>query len=59
MLPRDRHLRFLGQAEAAAPWIEGCLAADPPADVRELVQPVSDEIVAVLAGTGIPPTTSP
>ena len=54
------NFRFLGQAEAAAPWIEGCLAADPPADVRELVQPVSDEIAAILAGTAsTPPTTSP
>jgi hypothetical protein len=41
--------RFLGQADVADPWIDACLAADPPADVRELVQPLSDEIDAQLA----------
>lgn len=36
--------RFLGQAEAAAPYIDACLASDPPADVRSLVEGVRDEI---------------
>jgi hypothetical protein len=56
------NFRFLAQAEAAQPWIEGCLAADPPADVRDLVQPVRDEIEAALAGsdsTATPATTAP
>jgi hypothetical protein len=47
--------RFLGQAEVADPWIDACLAADPPADVRELVQPLSDEIDAQLATTSPQP----
>lgn len=38
--------RFFGEAESALPFVEGCLAADPPADVRTLVEGLRDEIVA-------------
>ena len=30
--------RFLGQAEAALPFIDTCLELDPPADIRGLVE---------------------
>lgn len=30
--------RFLGQAEAALPFLDTCLALDPPADIRGLVE---------------------
>jgi hypothetical protein len=51
------NFRILGQAEIAEPWIEACLAANPPADVRDLVEPLRDEIAAAVDGT--PPTTAP
>jgi tetratricopeptide (TPR) repeat protein len=38
------NFRFLGQAEEAAPWVEGCLAGGPPADVRGLVEAMQAEI---------------
>ena len=38
--------RFAGDAEGAAPLIDGCLAANPPAEVRDLVQSLADEITA-------------
>lgn len=38
--------RFFGEAESALPFVEGCLAAGPPADVRALVEGLRDEIVA-------------
>jgi hypothetical protein len=36
---------FLGNAEIALPFVEGCLEADPPADVRSLVASLRDEVV--------------
>jgi hypothetical protein len=38
--------RFLGQAEQAAVWVDGCLAGGPPADVRDLVESMQAEIAA-------------
>lgn len=40
--------RFFGDAEAALPFIEGCLSAGPPADVRSLVETVRDQVAADL-----------
>ena len=48
------NFRILRQPEAAQPWVEGCLAANPPADIRDLVQSLNEEIAAALA-----PTTTP
>jgi hypothetical protein len=42
------NLRMLRQAAAAQPWVEACLAANPPADIRDLVQGMNDEIAAEL-----------
>ena len=42
------NFRILRQAEAAQPWVEACLAANPPADVRGLVQGINEEIAAEL-----------
>lgn len=50
------NFRILRQAEAAQPWVEACLAANPPADIRDLVQGMNDEIAAELAS---PATTAP
>lgn len=36
--------RFVGDAESARPLVAGCLAADPPAVVRDLVQGLADEL---------------
>jgi tetratricopeptide (TPR) repeat protein len=36
--------RFVGDAEIARPLVAGCLAADPPAVVRDLVQGLADEL---------------
>jgi len=36
--------RFVGDAETARPLVAGCLAADPPAVVRDLVQGLADEL---------------
>jgi hypothetical protein len=43
------NFRILRQPEAAKPWVEGCLAANPPADIRDLVQTMNDEIADALA----------
>jgi len=51
------NLRVLQQPAAAQPWVEACLAADPPADIRGLVEGLSAEIAADLGQT--PPTTAP
>ena len=51
------NFRILRQAAAAQPWIEACLAANPPADIRDLVQGMDDEIAAELGET--PATTAP
>jgi cytochrome c-type biogenesis protein CcmH/NrfG len=49
------NFRILRQAEAAQPWVDACLAANPPADIRDLVQGMDDEVAAALAE---PQTTS-
>ena len=51
------NFRILRQAEAAQPWVEACLAANPPADIRDLVQGLDDEIAAELQAP--PPTSAP
>lgn len=40
--------RFVGDAEVALPLVDGCLAADPPADVRGLVEELRDDVVAAV-----------
>jgi len=42
--------RFGGDAVTAKPFIDGCLAANPPADVRDLVGALAVEIDEQLAG---------
>ena len=42
------NFRILRQPAAAQPWVEACLAANPPADIRDLVQGMNDEIAAAL-----------
>ncbi|MFP5487955.1 MAG: hypothetical protein ACLGHQ_06580 [Acidimicrobiia bacterium] len=44
--------RFFGEAETALPFIEGCLSAGPPADVRQLVESLRDEVVAEVGTPG-------
>ena len=44
--------RFLGDAQAAAPEIETCLASDPPAEVATLVEGLASQIEAELAESG-------
>jgi cytochrome c-type biogenesis protein CcmH/NrfG len=51
------NFRILRQAEAAQPWVEACLAANPPADIRDLVQGMNEEITAELQATAS--TTAP
>jgi cytochrome c-type biogenesis protein CcmH len=41
--------RFLGDAQAAAPEIETCLASDPPAEVATLVEGLASQIDTALA----------
>jgi tetratricopeptide (TPR) repeat protein len=38
------YLRFLEQPNQARPWIDECLAANPPADVRGLVEAMAADI---------------
>ena len=52
------NLRILQQPAAAQPWVEACLAADPPADIRGLVEGLSAEIAADL-GQPTPTTAAP
>ncbi|HEX4982805.1 MAG TPA: hypothetical protein VFV63_13960 [Ilumatobacteraceae bacterium] len=40
--------RFLGEAEIALPNVEKCLAGGPPADVRDLIEPLLAQIEADL-----------
>lgn len=44
--------RFFGSAESALPFIEGCLAAGPPADIRGLVEGLREQVVAEVDGEG-------
>jgi hypothetical protein len=46
------NFRILRQPAAAQPWVEACLAANPPADIRDLVQGMNEEITAALQ-TGV------
>lgn len=48
--------RFLGDAASAQPWVEGCLDAGPPADVRGLVEGLAASIDGELSGS-VPPTS--
>lgn len=47
------YFRFLGQSELAQPWIDGCLAANPPGDVRGLI-----EGMLATASSTVPSTSS-
>jgi hypothetical protein len=38
--------RFAGDANGAAPLVDGCLASNPPAEVRDLVQALATDIAA-------------
>jgi len=51
------NFRILRQTEAAQPWVEACLAANPPADIRDLVQGMNEAITAELEATAS--TTAP
>jgi hypothetical protein len=51
------NFRILRQAAAAQPWVEACLAANPPADIKGLVQGMNDEIAAQLGQS--PAITAP
>ena len=43
------NFRILRQPAAAQPWVEACLAANPPSDIRDLVAGMNEEIAAALA----------
>jgi tetratricopeptide (TPR) repeat protein len=45
---------FLQQAAEAKPWVDRCLANNPPADVRGLVEGLQAEVAAALAGGSSP-----
>jgi tetratricopeptide (TPR) repeat protein len=49
------NFRTLGDAAAAKPWVDACLASNPPADVLGLVQGLQVSIDAELAGAASPP----
>lgn len=51
------NFRILRQPAAAQPWVEACLAANPPADIRDLVQAMNDEIATTLDES--PATSTP
>jgi tetratricopeptide (TPR) repeat protein len=40
------YLRMLEQPQLAEPWVDECLAADPPADIRGLVEAMAADIDA-------------
>jgi hypothetical protein len=44
--------RFFADPDSALPFIEGCLAAGPPADVRSLVEGLREQVVAEVADSG-------
>lgn len=44
--------RFFGAAETALPFVEGCLSAGPPADVRSLVEGLREQLVAEVESGG-------
>lgn len=44
--------RFFGEPETALPFIEGCLAAQPPADIRGLVEGLRERVVAEVESGG-------
>lgn len=53
------NFRFLGNAEVAKPFVDGCIAAGPPADVLGLVQSLQASIDDALAGATTPTTAAP
>jgi tetratricopeptide (TPR) repeat protein len=53
------NFRTLGDAAAAQPWVDACLASDPPADVLGLVQGLKASIDAELAATAPSTTVAP
>ena len=40
---------LLDRFAKAQPWVEECLAANPPADIRDLVQAMNEEIADAIA----------
>lgn len=44
--------RFFGEAETALPFLDGCLSAGPPADVRSLVEGLREQVVAEVETDG-------
>ena len=42
---------FLGDPQAALPWVDACIEANPPADVRDLVLGLRDSIQEELSAT--------
>ncbi len=50
--------RFVGDAKAAQPLIAGCLASNPPADVRGLVESINADITVSLAEQGSAESTA-
>lgn len=44
--------RFLGEAEAALPFVERCLERNPPADIRGLVEDFRDSLAEQVDGDG-------
>jgi hypothetical protein len=50
--------RFLGDAEAAAPEIDTCLASNPPAEVATLVEGLAERIEESLGGSPTAPDDS-
>jgi tetratricopeptide (TPR) repeat protein len=46
------NFNFLGQAADAKPWVDRCLASNPPAEVRGLVEGLADKVAAAMATSG-------
>ena len=51
--------RFLGQAEAALPYLDTCLELRPPADIRGLVEAFRASMSEAAADDGAPAATDP
>ena len=49
--------RFLGQADAALPYLDTCLDLEPPADIRGLVEAFRQSMSEAAAGDDAPPVT--
>ena len=50
--------RFLGQAEAALPYLDTCLELGPPADIRGLVEAFRESMSDAATGDGAPAVTA-